>query len=176
MKVKGSFTLEAALLFPTVLFVIFAIIYLCFYMHDKVTMEGVINDTLLRGRNLIKYEMDIDTCKQNTTRYLNKNRVIPENDDLPNANKLKVYLQRELHRGLFIANVTEVDAMVSKNDVTVIVNGYMKIPFIGVSKFFENSGLIFKYEQNAKIHQTMNDIRIFGIGIDLITKYSKEKD
>lgn len=173
---KGSFTLEAALIFPTILFIIFSIIYLCFYMHDKVTMEGAINNALLQGRNLVKYEIDMDTNEQNTTKYLNKNRVIPEIDNLLEEKKISAYLHKDLQKGLFIASVTGVDAKVSKDDVIVTVNGYMKIPFLEVSKFFENKGLIFKFEHNIKIHQTMNDIRIFDIGIDLITKYSKGTD
>ncbi len=176
MKVKGSFTLEAALIFPAVLFIIFSIIYLCFYMHDKVTIEGVINDALLRGRNSVKYEIDMDTSTQNTTKYLNANRMIPENDNLSKESKIKIYLQKELQKGLFIANTTGVEAKVNKGEVAIIVNGYMKIPFIEFRKYFEKSGLTFKFDQNVKIHQTMNDIRIFDIGIDLITKYSKETD
>lgn len=173
-KVKGSLTLEAALIFPMVLFIIFSIIYLCFYMHDKVKIEGVINNTLLRGRNLVKYEIDMDSSKQNITKYLNNNRVINENDNLYKEKMIKEHLQKELEKGLFIANTTKVETKITGNEVTVIVNGYMEIPFIEFRRYFENGGLTFNIEHNIKIHQTMSDIRLLDLGIDLITKYSKE--
>jgi hypothetical protein len=143
-------------------------------MHDKVKMEGVINNALLRSRNLVKYEIDIDSSKQDIIKYLGNNRVINEKDILYKEQRIKDYLQKELEKGLFIADATEVDTKISGTEVTVIVKGYMEIPFIEFRKYFDKSSLNFKIEHKVKIHQTMNDIRLLDIGIDLITKYSKE--
>lgn len=175
-RVKGSLTLEAALVFPIILLIVFSIIYLGFYMHDKVKLEGVIDNGLMLGRNLVKYEIDMVTNKQNITKYLMNNRVINENDNLYKEGIINEYLQKELEKGFFLADTTKVDTKISGNEITVMVNGYMNIPFIEFRRYFEESSLTFRVEHKVQVHQTMNDIRKLDIGIDLITKYGKETD
>lgn len=145
-------------------------------MHDKVKLEGVVDNTLIQGRNLVKYEIAMDSNKQDIIKYLKSNRIINEKDYLYKENKIKEYLGQELEKGFFLLDTTRVDTKINGNELTVMVNGYIKIPFIEFRRYFEESGLTFRIEDKVQIHQVMNDIRKLDIGIDLITKYSKETD
>ena len=41
MKLKGSLVIEAAIIFPTVIIAMFAIIFFAYYEHDIVGLSGI---------------------------------------------------------------------------------------------------------------------------------------
>ncbi len=59
---SGSFTLEAAVIVPLVMVIMVAVIFLTFYVHDKVTMTAVSDYALLENAgNIGKNEQEITT-------------------------------------------------------------------------------------------------------------------
>ena len=50
---KGSYTVEAALVFPIILFVLAALLILAFYVHDRGILQGLACETAVAGGNYI---------------------------------------------------------------------------------------------------------------------------
>ena len=50
---KGSYTVEAALVFPIILFVLAALLILAFYVHDRGILQGIACETAVAGSNYI---------------------------------------------------------------------------------------------------------------------------
>ena len=50
---KGSYTVEAALVFPIILFVLAALLILAFYVHDCGILQGFACETAVAGSNYI---------------------------------------------------------------------------------------------------------------------------
>ena len=50
---KGSYTVEAALVFPIILFVLAALLILAFYVHDRGILQGLACETAVAGSNYI---------------------------------------------------------------------------------------------------------------------------
>ena len=50
---KGSYTVEAALVFPIILFVLAALLILAFYVHDCGILQGLACETAVAGSNYI---------------------------------------------------------------------------------------------------------------------------
>ena len=72
-RVEGSYTVEAALIFPFILYIIIALIYLGFYLHDYGKMQAIIHEGQIRGKGLITNEIDINTGALSYNDYLRKN-------------------------------------------------------------------------------------------------------
>ncbi|GAA4654754.1 hypothetical protein GCM10023142_18920 [Anaerocolumna aminovalerica] len=162
--VKGSYTVEAALILPIILFIIIGLLYLGFYLHDKVKIQSVINDASTRGRELIQYEADLETGLIDYDYYQNRSLLYPYFTDFTEKEyKINAYLVKQLNRGLFIAKVDSVTVSASFNRIHVLVNGHMDIPFREVKQFFTNNGLTFSSENTMEIHNTVEFIRTFDV-------------
>ena len=162
--VKGSYTVEAALILPIILFIIIGLMYLGFYLHDKVKIQSIINDTSTRGGELIQYEADLETGLIDYDRYQNRSLLYPYFADFSKKEyEIDTYLVERLKRGLFIAKIDSVTVSASSNKIHILVNGHMDIPFREVKQLFTDNGLTFSNESTMEIHNTVEFIRIFDV-------------
>lgn len=138
--------------------------YLGFYLHDKVKIQSIINDTSTRGGELIQYEADLETGLIDYDRYQNRSLLYPYFADFSKKEyKIDTYLVERLKRGLFIAKIDSVTVTVSANKIHILVNGHMDIPFREVKQLFTDNGLTFSNESTMEIHNTVEFIRIFDV-------------
>lgn len=164
--VKGSYTVEAALILPIILFIIIGLLYLGFYLHDKVKVQSVIDDTATRGRELIQFETDLETGLIDYSSHQNRSFLYPYFTDFKekeNKNKINTYLMKQLNTGLFITKVDSVAVSASSNMIHILVGGHMDIPFREVKQLFTNGGLPFTNENKIEIHHSVEFIRIFEV-------------
>lgn len=59
-KQEASITVEAAFIIPIVIFVIMALIYFTFYLHDRVRLEKVMEHTLGQGNLIVLNRSGLD--------------------------------------------------------------------------------------------------------------------
>jgi len=162
--VKGSYTVEAALILPIILFIIIGLLYLGFYLHDKVKIQSVINDISTKGRELIQYEADLKTGLIDYGYYQSRFFFYPYfTDFVEKENNINVYLTEELNKGLFIAKVDSVAVSATLKRIHISVNGHMDIPFIEINQLFTNSGLTFSNNNTMEIHNTEEFIRVLDV-------------
>ncbi|WP_276929647.1 TadE family protein, partial [Herbinix luporum] len=62
-KIQGSFTIEALLLMPIILFTIFFVLYLSFYFYDYCRVQAVADQFIHKLSINLKHESDIRTGK-----------------------------------------------------------------------------------------------------------------
>jgi Flp pilus assembly protein TadG len=94
--VRGSYTVEAALILPIILFIIAGLLYLGFYLHDKVKIQSIIDDTSTRGREQIQYEADLETGLIDYSAYRKRSVLYPYfNDSTEKEYKLNTYLTEQ---------------------------------------------------------------------------------
>lgn len=98
---KGSYTIEAALLFPIVIFSVFFIIYSAFFMHNQSVIREAVYETAIYGTTL----------------------------NLKNTNEMKQKLQKKCQTAiegrLISMKKPQVFLSVKKNCVSVQISGEM---------------------------------------------------
>lgn len=162
--VSGSYTIEAALIFPLILLIITALIYLGFYLHDQDRLEAVINETLLTGRNLVRNEAQMDTGFIDYEAYNKRGILYSLQDNLQEKREeIYNYLQLQLNKGFFIADIRSIDVTVSHTDIKLIVKADMVLPFVGLLPFFSGSKTVFIGSNQAAIGSNTEFLRVFDI-------------
>lgn len=162
--VRGSYTIEAALIFPFILFIITALIYLGFYLHDQNKLEIVINETLLRGRNLIRNEANMETGGIDYEEYYKRGIFYSLQDNLfEKQQKIYKYLIAQLNNGFFLADPYSVNVTVSHTELSIDIKADMVLPFIGMQSFFSGSGTIVIAAKSSAVNNTTEFIRIFDV-------------
>ena len=102
-KYKGSYTVEAAFIFPLVMSVIVLIIYLSFFIHDRAVMDAASYQAAMRG--------SLVTCDRS--------------DFLKKAEKAGDDLLKE---ALLVTRISEKNIEMKNNTLTVTYSGIMNIP------------------------------------------------
>ena len=102
-KFKGSYTIEAAFLFPLIMSVIVLIIYLSFFIHDRAVMDAASYQAALRG-SLVTAD---------------------KTDFIAKAEKAGDEL---LKGALLVTRVNEKNIEMKNNTLTVTYTGIMSIP------------------------------------------------
>ena len=100
---KGSFTVEASLLFPFILAVIVLVIYASFFIHDRAVISAAASFAVLRGSEITDPHADI-------------------------YEKVRAACEREMEGMLLSTRITSVDINVDSKEVRVSVCGDFVIP------------------------------------------------
>lgn len=162
--VKGSYTVEAALVFPIVIFVVIGVLYLAFYLHDKVKIQGLIDEASLKAKAYVRNETDINTGLIDYETYNKRGIFYPLRNDLDHKEeKMKEYLEGKLSSGLFIADLDAVEVILGYSDIDIEVSVDMDIPFFDVRQYFTGSGFSLRLKNTVPIQNPMEFIRIFSI-------------
>ena len=163
-NVSGSYTVEAALLFPCVLFIVIGLLYLGFYMHDKVRIQSILNQAATKSRALIRNEAAIDSGAINYEEYLQRGFLyFIENDLSLKKEEIANYLENKLNNGLFLAKIETIVVTVTLSNVHMEVSASMQIPFFEVRNLFLKSGFNIKHSNNTEFHNPVEFIRIFEV-------------
>ncbi len=162
--VSGSYTIEAALIFPLILLVITALIYLGFFLHDQDRLEAVINETLLIGRNLVRNEAQMDTGFMDYEVYNKRGILYSLQANLQEKREeIYNYLQLHLNKGFFLADIRSIDVTVSHTEISLIVKADMVLPFVGLLPFFSGSKTVIVGSNQAAIGSNVEFLRVFDI-------------
>ena len=102
-RYKGSYTVEAAFLFPLIMSVIVLIIYLSFFIHDRAVMDAASYQAALRG-SLVTAD---------------------KSDFMAKAEKAGDELLKDT---LLVTRVSEKNIEMKNNTLTVTYSGVMSIP------------------------------------------------
>lgn len=168
-RVKGSFTIEAVFVLPTVIFTMVFIIYLSFYLHDYCKIQGMADHVLNKAALNIKHKSDIitgeiyydDINKGVFTRlFEGKEKAEGEIED---------YLYAELSTGLFATKINEVSISAKITHITIMVKGRFQMPIGGVPLLSSFDRLL-KVEADALYHYPGDVVRMSEVILDTGTK------
>lgn len=133
--VPGSITVEAAFLFPIVIFMIFALIYLAFYLHDMCKIQGVVNGTLHKAGLALKHEVNLETggiryedMNERGVFYLITGRAKQEEKDI------NYHILSKLSGGLLYTKIITVSSEIGQLSLSISVKTKttVNLPIFGV--------------------------------------------
>lgn len=165
--IKGSFTVEAALVFPIILFVIISLIYIGFYMHDKVYIKAVIDQAAMKEGMFVKHESEFSNGKI-AFEEINKRNIFDSlfGDLSSQKNVLESYLDIKLSRGMFIGVIKEIETEVTHSVIEIRVNVDMDIPFSLVREYFTGKSTDISVSSKVPIHNPAEYARLIEVVYD----------
>lgn len=165
-KSRGSFTVEAALQLPIILFIIYGMIFLAFYLHDRNSLEGLVDEVLHKGALTLKHEADLvsgsvnyDNIGDRGVFYLILGETKEQEEDILD------YLWELSDKGLFFMEVTDIQVEVNKFKLKVTLTGEFEVPVKGVLDYFYPNRTV-TVEAERSIHNPAEFIRIADVVLD----------
>ncbi|BCJ92481.1 hypothetical protein acsn021_00500 [Anaerocolumna cellulosilytica] len=161
--VKGSYTVEASLLFPIIFFIIIWLIYLGFYLHDKNRLNVIVDDSLLKARYLIENETDLTAGDVNYEVYIKRGVLYGFIGSLNEKEVLLLeYVNNQLKSGLLIADNITVQTRLDRWKVGMEINADFSVPIIQVQKLFRRK-LTLTAVKEIPLMDTEEFLRMFDI-------------
>lgn len=165
-KLEGSYTLEAAILFPMILFIITALLYTCFLLHDKAAIEGAVHHIVLEGEKTAKKSMDPVSETIDYESYIKEGILGLLYDNREEEASLKTLLQNTIMGKVWIAHISNVTVEIKQNEANVCVNYGFDMPIRGIWEFFNSGGTEFSYKEIKSFDNNEEFIRVFQIAMD----------
>lgn len=167
-NIKASMTVEAVFVVPIVLWVIFALIYLTFYLHDLVRLEEVVEAGLRQGNFLSLQRSELDG---NAVYYENINetgkwgywKLSYETEE----EKIKQYLEEELQRRFLFLTKKNVSCEINGFSVEIQIKMKGKAMIFPVIDLWRGESEIV-LERTLPFHNPEEVLRIFS-GLNLIS-------
>ncbi|NLK28226.1 MAG: pilus assembly protein [Clostridiales bacterium] len=164
-KLRGSFTVEAALVMPMVILIIFSIFYLTFYLHDRNRIQSSIDRALYRAGFMTKHKSNMFTGEiyyENINDRTVLYSLVGDTGEI--ENDIRRYVQDSLSSGLFLSKVREVEVEVGKFSITIQIKVQTddRIPLM---KFFQPKGYE-RMKSKFQVHDPAEAIRISEVILD----------
>lgn len=164
---KGSLTVEAALIMPLLLFVLFSVIYFAFFLHDKCRIQGMLDKMIHRAGLSLNHEGDLETGKIYYD-SVNERDIFYSLWGNYNEEKaqIKQYMQKNLSEGLIFTKVRDLQVDRNAISLTVSVEAEVDISLKSVDKLL-NSYKYMWIKETYPIHNPAETIRMVEVILDL---------
>lgn len=147
----GSYTVEAALVFPIIFFVILFLLNYTFYYYDRAKLQADIDDIARKAGAYMTYEVGLEDNKVSRVSVSLKNTFwVFFGNRQPKEDALKQYMIDRLKSGYYVLDVQDVNVSSTYSSVTVA--GIVRTKFYGmnwINRFF-NDSFTFDFSQTTK--------------------------
>lgn len=110
-KLKGSYTIEASLILPIIIYIVISFLYECFFLHDINVMEAVVRRLVIEERVM-------------------KNNMFGE--VMPGVQDLEYKTSQEVIEEVILTDHINTDIELSENTVKITCTGEFTVPFRGL--------------------------------------------
>jgi hypothetical protein len=166
-KIQGSFTIEALLLMPIILFTIFFVLYLSFYFYDYCRVQAVADQFIHKLSINLKHESDIRTGKISYESIARQGVFYHAAGNLNNKkNEIKNYLVNKLSKGLLITKITDIQVSANISEIYIKIEGKLQVPIRAISRIISKKEA-FVIEAKGSFHYPAGTVRISEIVLDL---------
>jgi hypothetical protein len=173
---KGSLTVEAALIMPIVIFIIFAVMYLSFYLHDRCRIQGIVDRTLHKAELTLKHKADFPSGEVKFEDINDRGVFYLFFDNTKNDEEnIGAYLQNELKRGLFFIKINSINVTVNKFGIAISVEAKVPISFFGVTNLWKPNYLVLT-NASGPIHNPAETIRLSEVVLQTGSKFKGADD
>jgi hypothetical protein len=151
---------------PIVILTIFTLLYLTFYLHDRCKIQGTVDETLFLAGLSLKYEADLTAVGLDSERIKKRGVFDQLLRDRPKAEQeLKTYLRQRLAEGLFLYQITDIEAEFRNSKLEISVETISRISIPWVELFFEDYSHSVISEEHP-IHDPAETIRVCEVALD----------
>lgn len=160
-KLQASVTVEAVFVVPVVIFVIFALMYLTFYLHDRVRTETIMEQALGRGDFLVLHRENIsgDSCDYAEINHPD-NWGYFQSSYQKQEEWIEQYLEMELKEGFFIFDLKEWNCDINGFEIRIKVEMSQTISLNPIKSFWGEESL-FVLERERQLHNPEEIKRAF---------------
>lgn len=165
-KAGGNYTLEAAILLPMILFILLALLYTGFWLHDRSMIQGEVQLIVLKGEAVAKNSLDPASGRIDYDRYVGKGIFGAFYDYGDEADVLEEVLRVTLKEKLLIAAITDIFIELAPSEISIEVKADFDIPIGGIRRFFVQSGTGLAVREKKSFDNSEEFIRVFHIMMD----------
>jgi len=126
MKMKGSLTIEAALLMPFVLATMIILIYLAFYLHDQAVLTSCAYEAAIMGSHE-QSEDEIEQVIEEKIKELTTNRLLGTIDVKNQINVDNKVIMIRFEGNFKLSGMQMIHGLISPNDMPVIAEASVNI-------------------------------------------------
>lgn len=167
---EASYTLEATFIMSILIFVIFALIHMAFYLHDKSIIQGTLDNSVIKLSALIKHDGRFEEGKPYYDK-INEGGIFNIFANYTQEIKItQAYIYNKLEGKLIIGRIERADVDIKGEDITISIKVNMQIPFKRVKQFFEGTKTELVLNARGTIHNPTDFIRQFDCKADVITR------
>ena len=175
----ASITLEAVFVMPIVILMVFALLYLSFFLHDRCRVQGIVDQALHMASISFKHEADLDTGRVDYDTIGDRGVYYQlQGDRSVLEEKLLTYLGRELSSGLWLSKVNKLQVIVQRQEMRIIVGTETSVSIPFIKELFAAVSYT-EIEENSSVHDPSETIRYCEVILDTgsqIKGVSKLKD
>lgn len=166
-------TVEAVFVIPIVIFVIFALMYLTFYLHDRVRVETIMEKALGKSDFLVLQRGNIsgNSCNYEEINE-EKNWGYFQGSYEKQEEEIKEYLEGELNKGFFLLDIKDMDCEIDGFAVKIKIEMRETISLNPVKSFWGEED-VFKLERERILHSPEEILRIFE-GLEMVMNYAED--
>lgn len=136
----GSYSVEASLIMPVILFVTIALCYMAFYMHDKIRIQSIIDTSVLKAGLYLKHESDFGTGQIQYDRLGERGLFyIMSIHDGEETEKVEAYIRNTLQSGLMISKMDTIQVNVTGFSISVKATATVRFPYHKVRSYFSGN-------------------------------------
>ena len=150
---QGSMTVEAVFVFPIIIFVLIAILYMSHYMADKCKGQSIIDLYAQEQALCLKGQYPLGTS-QNYTKILEKGVYFY-------LSSLTKEVREQLAESLLMGEVSSVAAKVSYNSIIITAKIKLTIGISRVKEFFTGTPLEYTIDTKIPVHNPEEFIRAY---------------
>ena len=156
---EASFTVEAAFVMPIIIFIIAALIFFTFYMHDLCIVEAVVNQSIEEVRQVNEIGGELNPSSIGGDSFMAKTfsmvgLFLSDEEE----QKIEKIIKKHLEEQLFFCDIEECDVAVELNQVKVLVRTGGVIHDTRISYYFPKGE--FEIRVKARVHQPPTNVRI----------------
>ncbi len=157
---QGSMTVEAVFVFPIIIFVLIAIIYMSHYMADKCKGQSIINLYAQEQALCLKGQYPLGT-NQDYTKILEKGIYFYLSSLIKEETELNKQVRKQLSDALLMGEVSSVAAKVSYNSVVITAKIKLTIGISRVKEFFTGTPLEYIIDIKIPVHSPEEFVRAY---------------
>lgn len=161
-------TVEMSLVFPIVIYVVASIVYAGLYMHDRLTIQSVINQQALSSSIAAKYPVN----KDGHILYENINDrgiFFQINSDYSKEETIETSMAKNhLEDQLYITKISSVHIAISYTKITIDTSCNVNIPFTVVRKLLGKDKMNYKESIDIDVFRPAEFVRIFTVFSEVI--------
>lgn len=169
---RGSFTAEAALIMPLIIFVILALIFLIFYLCDRIKIQNILHEGLEKAVLQVKRPGSFDGEEIYFEHINDRGPLFFLTGSLEQEREeLEGFLSAGLERGFYLAGPGILEIMLDHQRAGAEIVIRPNIPIPQVKKYFKRVPLIVKAQ--IGIHNPAEFVRIYTVLGEVVGKLGK---